>query len=180
MHPRIRELLDRLDRQHVELLQAVDAVPVALRSRRPTPDRWSVAEIVDHVAIVEEQILELFTRLVADASAKGLGPERDSGPIASSADLERVQDRTRRLTARAAIQPRAGIEWAAAWERLERAREAMRGAVRGADGLALGEVSAPNPVLGPLNLYEWILFVAGHQARHTAQIREVGAALGAS
>jgi hypothetical protein len=90
-----------------------------------------------------------------------------------------VQDRTRRLTARAASQPRAGIEWAAAWEHLEGARTATREAVRDADGLALAKVSAPHPVLGPLNLYEWILFVAGHEARHAEQIGEVAAGLAA-
>ena len=163
----------------MELRRAVEAVPVALRSRRPAPDRWSVAEVVDHVAIVEEQILQLFTRLVTEARGKGLGPEPASGPIPSSVDIGRVRDRTRRLTARAAIQPRTGIEWAAAWERLECARTATREAVRDADGLALAEVSAPNPVLGPLNLYEWILFVAGHEARHAEQIGEVAAGLAA-
>ncbi len=47
----------------MQLRRTVEAVPVALRSRRPAPDRWSAAEVVDHIAIVEEQILQLFTRV---------------------------------------------------------------------------------------------------------------------
>jgi hypothetical protein len=31
----------------------------------------------------------------------------------------------------------------------------------------------PHPVFGPMNLHGWIEFVAGHEARHAAQIREV-------
>jgi hypothetical protein len=37
-----------------------------------------------------------------------------------------------------------------------------------------------HPVLGPIDLYQWILFVAVHEARHTAQIREIAAALAAT
>jgi hypothetical protein len=63
MHPRIHELLEQLEHRHMQLRRTVEAVPVALRSRRPAPDRWSAAEVVDHIAIVEEQILQLFTRV---------------------------------------------------------------------------------------------------------------------
>lgn len=180
MHPRIRELIDSLDDHRTELQRAVDEIPVALRSRRPAPDRWSVAEILEHIALVEERIVQLFTRQVAAARAQGLGPERDSSPVVPTFDLSPLVDRTRRLAASEAAQPRGGVDAISAWARLERAREATREALRSADGLALSEVIAPNPVLGHLNLYQWVLFIAGHEARHTDQIRELGAALAQS
>jgi hypothetical protein len=45
------------------------------------------------------------------------------------------------------------------------------------DGVALSDVSAPHPALGPLNGYQWFLFLAAHEGRHTAQIREITAAI---
>jgi uncharacterized damage-inducible protein DinB len=177
MHPRIREVIDYLDGRRMELQRAVDEVPVALRSRPPAPERWSVAEVLEHVALVEERIVELFTHQLADARAKGLGPERDSSPVLPTFNTSQLADRARRLVASEVAQPRSGADAVSAWRRLEHAREATRDALRSADGLALAEVVAPNPVLGPLNLYQWVLFIGGHEARHTGQIREIGAAL---
>jgi hypothetical protein len=57
---------------------------------------------------------------------------------------------------------------------LERTRAHFLEFVQSCDGLALGEVSFAHPALGPLNVYQWLLFAAGHHARHAAQIREIG------
>jgi hypothetical protein len=43
--------------------------------------------------------------------------------------------------------------------------------------MALGDITVPHPVLGPLNLYQWVLFVGGHESRHAIQIREIAQAL---
>ena len=53
-------------------------------------------------------------------------------------------------------------------------------AIARGDGLALSQVEHPHPIFGPLNLYQWVAFVGAHEARHAAQIREVGAQLAGS
>jgi hypothetical protein len=60
---------------------------------------------------------------------------------------------------------------------LERARQVTHETLRELDGVALSDVSAPHPALGPLNGYQWFLFLAAHEGRHTAQIREITAAI---
>jgi hypothetical protein len=45
------------------------------------------------------------------------------------------------------------------------------------DGLALAEVVHVHPRLGSLNLYQWGVWVGGHEARHTEQIREIAVTL---
>jgi hypothetical protein len=62
---------------------------------------------------------------------------------------------------------------------LEHTREQLLEFVRSCDGLALGQVSFSHPALGTLNVYQWLLFAAGHHARHAAQIREIGQQLDA-
>ena len=37
--------------------------------------------------------------------------------------------------------------------------------------------AALEAVFGPLDLYTWFAFIGAHEARHAAQIREIGAAL---
>jgi hypothetical protein len=35
----------------------------------------------------------------------------------------------------------------------------------------------PHPLVGMLNLYQWILFVGQHEGRHSEQIRDIGRSL---
>src|SRR5215470_3222480 len=176
MHSRIKELVDALDSRDAELTRAVNEVPASARNRRPSEDRWSVAEVLEHLALVEENIAPLMKRLVAEQRANGLGAERDSSPVAQTLDSAFVLDRSKKRVAREAVQPRGGIDAAAALTRLERARQVTHETLRELDGVALCDVSAPHPALGPLNGYQWFLFLAAHEGRHTAQIREIAAA----
>lgn len=177
MHPRLEEVLRDLDARRAALEQAVEAIPTELRERRPAPERWSVAEVLEHLALVEGQITKLLQSLIASAQAAGLDPEPETSPITPTPALARALDRSRPLVASEASTPRGGLSASAAYALLIQQREALRAVLLSADGLALSEVQAPNPVLGVLNGYEWVLFVGAHEARHTMQIHEIAASL---
>ena len=176
MHPRIEELVGALDHRRAELARTVNEVPTSARNRRPSEDRWSVAEVLEHLALVEENITQRIKQLVAEQRANGLGMERDSTSVAQTFDSAFVLDRSKKRVAREAMQPRSGIDAAAAWTHLEHARQVTKDTLRELDGLALCDVSAPHPALGSFNGYQWFLFLAAHEGRHTAQIREIMAA----
>ena len=107
---------------------------------------------------------------------KPFSSERNAAPILPTIGLNRVLDRTYRVTAPEVVKP-PGLSADGAWAALEAAGSAIRRALQEGDGLALGSISAPHPLFGPLSLYEWFAFVGGHEARHAAQIREDYAAL---
>lgn len=175
MQPRISEVLTHLDTNRATLERVLADVPPALREQRPAPERWSAAEVLQHLALTEAGITRLLESHIADARAAGLGAESETGSMTGTFDYARVLDRTRKLTASDAQQPVAALDADAAWAMLEEQRARLRAVVIAADGLALGEVTVPNRVLGPLNAYQWMLFVGGHEARHTAQIGEIAA-----
>ena len=62
---------------------------------------------------------------------------------------------------------------AAALAALEKTRANLRDLVIAYDGMAIGAVAHPHPVLGIINGYQWVDFIGIHEARHTAQIREL-------
>lgn len=97
--------------------------------------------------------------------------------MAPTVDLARIADRSRPVLASNVVHPRAGLDADAALAALTRQRDVLRDVVLAHDGLALGEVIAPNAVLGPLNVYQWVVFAGSHEARHAAQIREIAAAV---
>lgn len=180
MHPRIREITEYLEAQRRALRLAVDAVPAAVRARRPAPESWSVAEVLEHVGLVEMSVAGLFGRALAEARAKGIGPEQATGPVVTTLDVAMVADRSRRIDAVESGRPRHGLDADAALARLDHLRAATLAALHEADGLALAEVAVPHRLLGTLDLYQWMVFLGAHETRHAAQIRAIHDALAAA
>jgi hypothetical protein len=179
MHPRLEEVLNYLDTQRSELREAVEAVPPALRDQSPGAERWSVAQVLQHLVLIEKRIGRGLTKWVLDARDEGLGPETETSSVMNSVPLQLIADRSKPRSAPEEVRPQGEFDAASAWSDLEQARAALRAGAMAGDGLALGEVIQPHPVLGPINLYQWLLFVGSHEARHTAQVREIAAELSA-
>ena len=177
MHPRIRELLDFLETQRRALRAAVDALPGELRERRPSVDAWSVAEVIEHVAIVERRLAHRLDTLLAEARARDVGPETETSSVLDAAAHRTLLDRSYRVTAAATAQPSGTVDAEQAWEEFEAAHAALRASVLAGDGLALSAVTAGHPRFGDLSWYQWVAFVGGHEARHAAQIRDVATTL---
>ena len=176
MHPRTEEILRHLDANRVVLRAAVDAVPVALRETRPDPDRWSVAEVLEHLGRVEEGLTRLLSLRLAEHAAT-LVPETETSSVVSRLDHARIIDRSYRVTAGERVVPRGEMDSATALASLERSREKLRELVLQHDGVAITPVTHPHPALGVIDAYQWLVFIGSHEARHANQIREIGASL---
>jgi len=181
MHPRTEELLHHLDENRAALRAAVEAIPSSLRETRPAPDRWSVAEVLEHLSRVEEGLTRLLASKLAEAQMTGaLEPERETGPVVDSIPRQLVLDRSRRVTAGERVLPRGQMNAVAGLAALDSSRAKLRDLIITYDGMSLGTVSHPHPVLGEINGYQWFAFIGAHEARHTAQIQEIGETLRAT
>lgn len=178
MHSRIAELLDYDQRQRALLLGALSLIPEPLRDQRGDAETWSAAEILEHLHRVESGIVRLLTRSVERARETGLESETEAGSLLASLDALRLLDRGRRITAPEPVMPRGELTAAQGVEALTESREALVSALRQADGVALGRITRAHPTLGPLNLYQWVLFVGQHEARHAEQLKDIGRRLG--
>jgi hypothetical protein len=175
MQPRIQEVLEYLTTTRSELSKAVDEIPTDRRAERPAPERWSAAEVMEHLNVIDGRIVKLVSGRIAAARADGLGPEVESGSVLDTIDRTRIIDRSRPVTAPEAVLPQSGGDAALTWSALELSRAELRTAILAGDGLALSEITHQHPTLGLINLYQWIVFVGAHEARHTAQVREIAA-----
>ena len=178
MQPRITEVLTYLDRQYEALRRAFESVPSEKRSKSPGPGAWSPAGIIEHLAVVETSIGRLISHRVAAGRESGVSPETDdSSVIDTFAYADAIGDRTRKIVSGERSHPLQQLAPDEAWKAFDAAHADLRSAVIAADGVALGEIVYPHPVFGPLNLYHWIAFVGGHEARHAEQILEAAAAV---
>jgi hypothetical protein len=122
--------------------------------------------------MVEAAMLKGCARQLAAAREAGLPFESETSPVIDSMPPARVANRERLIVAPERLRP-TGIDASTAWTQIEQTRTRLIDFVKSCDGLALAQVSMPHPVFGPMNLYQWLLFAAGHHARHAAQIREI-------
>jgi len=170
MHARLAETMDYVEQKRKELLQSFAGVPGDRLCKRATPDGWSVAEILEHLRMVEAGVARLITKRVGQAREAGLGEEKSTKSVFPSFERPSMRLENAVIQSPIAVQPRPDIDISDAVEGLEGSREALRAAAVAATGLSLGEIKHTHPILGELDLYQWLIFLGQHEVRHKKQI----------
>lgn len=134
-------------------------------------DRWSVAQVMEHIAAAEDLMRGMIEGQVLKA------PPRPAGEDAAAIDamvMKAIPDRSHKAQAPEPLQPtnRFGspqdalkhfLESRSATEKLLNERSDLR------------DHAADSPLGKKLDGYEWILFISAHSERHTKQMLEVKA-----
>lgn len=170
MHARLAETMDYVEEKRKELLQSFAGVPADHLGRKPSDGAWSVAEILDHLGIVESGVARMIAKRAGKAREAGLGKEKSTESVLASFDQHRATLETMKMESPATVQPRANADLKEALAGLETSRQSLRAAVVAADGLSLSEIKHTHPFLGELDLYQWLIFLGQHEARHKKQI----------
>jgi uncharacterized damage-inducible protein DinB len=170
MHARLAETMDYVEEKRRELLQSFAGVPRDHLNRRASGAGWSVAEILDHLRMVESGIARLITKRALRARQEGLGEEKSTESVLSSLDAYRAEFENAVMQAPETLRPRNDPDPDEALAGLHSSREALRAAAEAADGLSLSEIKHDHPLLGELDLYQWLIFLGQHEMRHKKQI----------
>ena len=139
---------------------------------KAAPDRWSVGEVVEHLALTEEFL-------------RGLQQKTVSGPVATAEQraatkgkdetiLKAIPDRTQKAQAPEPLRPtmKLGSQADVVKAFRERRGKTLDYAGKTTDDLRAHVAESP---IGPVDAYQWLLFIGAHTERHLAQIREVKA-----
>jgi uncharacterized damage-inducible protein DinB len=139
---------------------------------KPAPDRWSVAECVEHIAAAEDYLRGMVVEKVMTSPA---APDRDV-KAADDNTVTMVTDRSHKAKAPEALVPtnRFGSP-EAALKHFEESRAKTVEFLKNTPDLRAHATDGPGGV--KLDAYQWILFIAAHSERHDKQIEEVKADL---
>ena len=113
-----------------------------------------------------------MSKLIKQVEASG-AREDDTSSLLASQDRFQTWTVRRPVEAPEFVKPKDGLATSDALARLTASRERMIAVLKRASGLALGTVTAPHPLVGQLNVYQWGLITAHHQRRHIEQIRAI-------
>lgn len=180
MHASLHELAALLEQERRQLMDVWASIPPADRERRPAPDAWTPAEVLEHLRLVEGGSARLLARRLERAREAGLGAEADASSRVGRLGEYDIAGDAARLEAPEPVRPAAGVSAADAEAGLAATRTALDGLLAAADGLALGEVRANHMRFGDLDMYQWLEFVALHERRHARQLERLRDALAAA
>jgi hypothetical protein len=141
---------------------------------KSAPDRWSVAECAEHIALSENFIFGVISNITKSPTT----PEkRDAAKGKDELILKIMQDRSHKATAPEPIDP---VKRPMSPEDsmklfLESRGHTIEYVKTTQDDLRDHFYDHPAPAIGTLDGYQWLLLISGHTRRHTAQILEVKA-----
>jgi len=156
-------------------LDATKGLSEAQWNFKQAPDRWSVAECADHIALAEGFI---FARITDGVMKTPLTPEKRSATAGKDDKLiPMLQDRTHKATAPEPIDPaKTPMSGPDAVKKFLESRAKTEDFIKTTqEDLRDHIYDHPVPAIGSMDAYQWVLFLSGHTRRHTLQILEVKA-----
>lgn len=145
---------------------------------KPASDRWSIAEILEHLSIAHDRIM---TRIVEQfPQAPASEPGRNS-QIVDALILEKIPDRSMKATAPEFARPTGLVAPSEALDRIFRSYQRLAEFLESTPDLRAHVLEAAplrfttNGAHSTADGYQWALIAAGHDERHVRQILEVKA-----
>lgn len=154
-------------------LAAVSGLSKAQLDFKPAPERWSVAECAEHIALAEDGYFNLITNKILKSPAE---PGKKA-EVAGKDDyvLKTMADRTSKRVTTETLTPT--HRWKSMEEitaHFDASRDRLIHYVETTQDDLRGHFLAHRAV-GLIDAYQWILLASGHVVRHTLQIDEVKA-----
>jgi hypothetical protein len=169
-------LVTELQASHQEVVETVKTLSPGQLAFKPAPDRWSVAECLEHISNTEVALFGyIVNKVLATSAATGEAKQKAAGK--DDAVMKMVTDRTARFQAPAEIQPSGKYATReAALQAFGDGRKKTLEFVKTTQQDLRGHVL--KGAAGEMDGYQWLLYLSGHTRRHLAQIKEVMASPG--
>ena len=165
--------VDYLKQTQKDFLAATEGLSEAQWKFKAAPDRWSIAETAEHIAVTEQTIWELVSGKIMKSPAT---PEKAAE--AKGKDeiiLTRIPDRSRKAQAPEQLRPTGRWATRAALVKDFEGKRAQEIAYLAETKEDLRNHFEEHPFLKTMDAYQWLIFNGAHCKRHTAQILEVKA-----
>jgi uncharacterized damage-inducible protein DinB len=153
-------------------LDSVSGLSAAQWNFKPGPDRWSIAECAEHIALSEDSIFELLKQTLKSPAA----PEKAAAVRGKDEMILRMlPDRSVKAKAPEFLQPK--HRWPdpeALIAHFKQSRDRNIAYIQTTED-DLRSHFMEHPVFKTIDAYQVMLFLSGHSERHTEQIKEVKA-----
>ena len=162
----LHRTLIRLDTIHSKLLNLVAQVDDERLHRRPSENEWSVAEVVQHLSLVEQYVIKSLVHSLAQ-------PPQSLPFFRRLLPTRIVAFRLLRVKAPKGVRPLDPPPRAELIENFNATRASLKALCNKEGSARLRQAIFKHPFLGPIDGAATVSFVGYHELRHYKQIREV-------
>ena len=160
-----------LEKTREKVLEATKGLSQAQWNFKQAPDRWSVAEVTEHIAAAEDFLMAMIVNTVMKAPARA---ETVDLKALDELVLEKIPDRSNKVQAPEPLRP--NNKFGTPTESLKHFKESRaRTIVFLKTTKDLRQHAVDSPMGKKLDGYQWVLFIGAHSERHTKQLNEVKA-----
>ncbi len=139
-------------------------------------EKWSIANVVEHVSLVEENMIRICAKLLAKAESAS---QTGDGTITVSDSFGRkaLEIAAIKLEAPEFVQPSCKMSVQESMSKFEANWHQMLELKPAFERFDSNGHRFPHPFLGDLSAGEWLTLVGGHKLRHIKQIENLAARL---
>lgn len=165
----IGDIYAKNDEIHERTKQLVAALTDEQKTSLPEGEKWTIAEIIEHVSIVQDGMARISAKLLNQAKAAGKtadGTARLSENFASkAAEAGRLK-----FEAPDRVRPTGEQSIEESLKKMQETRRALEDLRPLFESIECSDFKFPHPFMGELTAHEWLALVGGHEARHLKQI----------
>jgi DinB superfamily len=158
--------LKQIDRRRLRLLDEVDQLEGTVVTKKPAPEKWSIAEIVEHLVLAERDVLGGL-RATTELQPH---PRTVQNHVAYHVVMFVLRFGIPVKAPSTAMLPTGSVPLAEARRLWNENHEWLRGYVTELDSADLAPAVFHHPVAGPLTVAQAVRMLGVHLVRHARQI----------
>lgn len=168
----INDIYETNDKTHEKLVETVSNLTDEQANRLPDGEKWTIANMVEHIAIVQDGMTRISGKLLT--KAQSAGKTSDGSLILSESFAQKTAAaRTQKLQSPDIAHPTGTQTIAASLAKMQETRAKLEDLRPLFESVECSDYKFPHPLMGDLTAHEWLALIGGHAARHLRQIENL-------
>ena len=159
------------DKIHEKLKTVVSNITDEQASLLPDGEKWTIANLIEHIAVVEEGMSKISAKLLTKAQTANKKSD-GTAKLSENFAQKSVEVKSLKLEAPEIVRP-TGKPIAESLSKMEESRKRLEELRPLFESVECADYKFPHPFMGELTAHEWLALVGGHEARHLKQLENM-------
>ncbi len=138
----------------------------------PEGEKWTIAHIVEHVAIVQDGMSKISAKLLKKAQSAGKLSD-GAARLSENFMQKAAAARDLKLEAPEQVHPTGNQAVAESLKKMDETQRELEKLQPLFESVECSDFKFPHPFMGDLTAHEWLALIGGHETRHLRQIENM-------